>query len=112
MSVIIAVVAVLAAAAAGRAWGAWRGIEWGRHCPTCGRKSFPVAHQRTMWRLPRSVIRRWCPGCGWEGLRRRRYRTIEAARAGAAGFRWAEPAEEDCPLLWKDRDAKADEGQR
>ena len=112
MSVLITVGAALAAAALGRAWGAWKGLEQGRHCPTCGRKSLPVAHHGAMRYLARSVVRRWCPGCGWEGLRRRRHRAVEPTPAGAAGFRWAAPQEDDRPLLWKDGDRKGDEGKR
>ena len=111
MTVLYAAGTAILAFAAGRAWGAWRGLGWGRHCPTCGRRTLPVAHRGGLRYFARTIVRRWCPGCGWEGLRRRRYRSLEHhATDTVSGFRWAKPSEEDRPLLWKDGDLTKDDG--
>lgn len=41
-----------------------------RACPACFQPTTPILH-RWLQRLTRLEVR-WCPGCGWSGLARRR----------------------------------------
>jgi hypothetical protein len=112
-AIFAAVTALLAALLIGRTWGVLSTLQHGKHCPMCGRRAFPLAHRTLARLLGRFVQRRWCPACGWEGLRRRRHRVPVSGEVDrASGFRWAAPPAEDRPLLWNDRDKNRDDSTR
>lgn len=85
-------------------------LESGKHCPDCGRRTFPLAHKSLARLFRRVVVRRWCPACGWEGLRKRPSRSPDS-RSAERTFNpgRAAPRRDDRPLLWGDRDASGDD---
>lgn len=66
----------------------FRGLPRGRECPGCGADTFQLfvpALAHCSRALPRSVLqRRWCAGCGWEGVARLRRADAYALVAPAA----------------------------
>lgn len=83
-----------------------RRLPSGRYCPGCGEATVPL--RPGVWtRLIRPRIHvRWCPACGWSGLRRRRPPVGPSGRPPAheSGFKWARPDLSDAPLfVWRDR---------
>lgn len=56
----------------------------GPDCPACGGVTIPIVLMGRLRRLP-LVERRWCTGCGWEGLLRRGQRTAPPVHASDPG---------------------------
>lgn len=96
-------------------WVGFRSLPWGRRCPHCGGESLllraPLARLASA-ALPRVLVqRRWCLGCGWEGM----VRCLPANGRPAPAFRSrpespaAPPAgePEGIDLRWLDVDGSA-----
>jgi hypothetical protein len=68
-------------------------LPTGRGCPRCGTETFLI-RQRTLRPARRFVGRRWCSGCGWEGLMR-------PPRAGEPAPAQAAQPEVDDDAAWR-----------
>ena len=89
------------AAAAGWVLGARAHLPSGSFCFRCGERTLAVQSRPALKAFRKGRTKRWCPSCGWEGMRRRS-RPEKTRIPDSGGFFWADPPDAKRPLLWKD----------
>ncbi|NIP60355.1 MAG: hypothetical protein GWM92_21635 [Gemmatimonadetes bacterium] len=85
---------------------ACRVLPGDRGCPGCRGHTVPFRPRVWPSFLASRILWRWCPACGWRGLRRTRPDRDERSDGAVghdSGFRWGRPDPGSAPVFrWKD----------
>lgn len=103
MAIAAGLVTFLGALACARAY---RALPGSRPCPGCAGATVPVRPRIWPSWLGKRILWRWCPACGWRGLRRARpdpEGSADHAVGHVSGFLWRRPDPGSAPIFrWKD----------